>query len=83
MISSDGVNLLNFVGERCRLVDQQLYEIMRGRFSCQKLKLLVDGTSPRDTDTETDLEESQVQGRQRQEWRDLQLLLQWDRGLYK
>ena len=55
MVSSDSVHLLNFIAESRGLVNEQLEEIMWGRFPREKFKLFLDGMCPRNNDSRGDL----------------------------
>ena len=51
MVGPDGVNLLDIVRERGRLVYQELQELMRRRLSGEKAKLKVDCAPPGENHT--------------------------------
>jgi len=55
VVRANGIDLFNLVAERHRLVNQELNEVMRGGFSGQKLKLLVDPVDPSATDASANL----------------------------
>ena len=55
MVRANGIDLFNLIAERHRLVNQELNEVMRGGFSGQQLKLLVDPVDPSTTDASANL----------------------------
>lgn len=55
MIRADGVDLLNFIAESHGLIREQLHELVRCRFPCKQLELLVYCSSPRNDDASRDL----------------------------
>jgi hypothetical protein len=46
MIRSYGVNLIELIAKCESFVDDELQELVRGGFACQKLELLVDRAPP-------------------------------------
>lgn len=46
MVGANGIDLLDLVAERHRLVNQELNEFVRGRFSGQQLEFSVDPVDP-------------------------------------
>ena len=55
MVRADGVDLLNLVAERHRLVDDELQELVRRGLAREQLELSVDRAAPRDDDAGADL----------------------------
>lgn len=55
MIGTNGINFYNIFAKCGRLEDQELQEIMRGRFSGEEFKLTVNGSAPGNNDTRSNL----------------------------
>ena len=55
MVRAHGVDLLDLVAERRRLVDEQLQELVRRALAREELELAVDGARPGENDAEGDL----------------------------
>ncbi len=55
MICSDGIDFLDIVAERRSVVRQQLQEFTRSRFPSQERELAIDGDTPGNKDSETNL----------------------------
>ena len=59
MIGSHSIHLLNLFTEGHGLVDNELEELVWGGLASKQFELLMDGTSPRDDDKESNLEAAQ------------------------
>jgi hypothetical protein len=55
MVRTNGVDLLDFAAEHHRLVNQELDELVRGRFSGQQFEFSVDPIDPSNADACGDL----------------------------
>lgn len=55
LVCAYSIDLLDLVAERDGVVDEELQELVRGRFPSQQLELVVNGARPRKDDTERDL----------------------------
>jgi hypothetical protein len=58
VICSYGINFIDFIAERRRLINYELKEFMWCRFSGQKFELSVYRASPGDADSQSDLTEN-------------------------
>jgi hypothetical protein len=57
VIGANGINLYNVFAKRCCLVNQELKEIMWGRFSGEEFELTVNSSAPRYNDAHSNLYE--------------------------
>ena len=60
VIGANGIDFLDFLAECHCLVNDELKEIVRGRFSRQKLKLSVDSTTPGQNNPNSNLQVKSV-----------------------